>query len=163
MALPIYVERTALTRSPLAPAAISPPYRIPIVVKPDGTFNGDLGIGNPVPGDGLQMGQLKALLVTVVANPTFVLAGGGFLACWVWDQNFSPGLWTRAADFDLSMTWPGAVTPQQARMFPTLRFPVRGGSHILFVANGITLTPNTGAGSADVLIKLIGFDGQFPS
>jgi len=150
---PIYVERSALTRADPANVPTSPnTAKAP----------GDQGVGSPVVGDGIDLAQTKAVSVTIQANPNQTLSGGGALWCWILDQSLPTPAWARCPELDLSMAWPATngvtATVKQTRVFPSLRIPVRGGNRLIYAPQSVTVS-----GGTDVLIKIVGFDGQYPS
>jgi len=113
----------------------------------------------------MDLAQCKAVTVIVQANPSQTLSGGGTLQLWILDnivdsagssgQKVVSLGWMRAFDLDLSMTSKSGV---QTVVFPALRIPVRGGQRLLVQPNGVTVS-----GGTDVLIKMVGFDGMYPS
>lgn len=147
-----YIERSALTRATIPPAAISSPP------KDSGNYLVDPGAGTTLYGDGMRLANLLAVSVMVQANSSQTLSGGGTLDCWVYHDPTSS--WMRMPELDLQVNWPGpgSTTVRQTRTFPAIRIPARLGGRILFVANGITVS-----GGSDVLVRIDGFTGSFAS
>lgn len=146
------LERTALTRGTNPPAAISSPP------SDSGKFLVDPGEGTVQLSDGLRTAGLLAVRVSVLANSGQTLSGGGTLDCWIYDD--AQTFWFRLPELDLQVNWPGpgSTTVRRGRMFPGIRIPPRLGGRVLWVANGITVS-----GGTDVLVRIDGFIGAFPS
>lgn len=152
--LGVYRERMALTRSPATPTnPVNATVSQPLAGK---DVFADPGAGGVlVAGDGLKIGALQTVVISVFANSGQTLSGGGSLFCWVFSPDefvLTNGVlgWQRAPDFDLSLSW-GSAAPQNARIFPALRLPLRGGGRVLFLTNAVTVS-----GGTDVLVRLQG-------
>lgn len=141
-----YVERQALTRLPATPTVPGANGAL-LATSNQSLGQTDPGIGTTRPGDGLVLGGLMALAVSVYANPGQTLSGAGSLLCWI----FNPyqAVWTRCYDLDLDMT---AATSCPARTFPSNPIPARQGVIINWLTSGVTVS-----GGTDVLVRIDGF------
>lgn len=136
-----YVERMGLTRTPSPPAQPS---------NLDGRYaygQNDPGIGQKNPGDGLQLGGLYGITVSIWANPGLTITGGN-MQCWIYWPFI--GQWARCPDLDFSVT-SGTYTGPGGYIFKPQKVQNRMGQLINYLSSSITGTTN------DILVRIDGF------
>lgn len=133
-----YLERQATTRSPATPAA------------PSGLDSlhafGQHDPGVAAPGDGLILGNLNSVSVSIYARPGQTLSGGGNLRCWLYNR--SQGAWTYCSDLDLSLSAAGG---KQNYAWASLEIPSRNSYLLNWLTDAVTIS-----GGPDVLLRLDG-------
>lgn len=139
-----YVERELLTRLPATPAALS-----------DRSSSFSFGQqapaeGNPLPGDGLVLAGLFAIVVSVYAWAGQTLSGAGTLNCWLY--NPFEAVWTRMPDLDQTVT-----ATSRAQSFAAIQVLARTGTLVNFLASSVTVS-----GGTDVLVRIDGFESTGP-
>jgi|SRR5712664_266252 len=144
------IERSALTRVPAVPAAVSSPP------NDSGKYLIDPGAGTTQYSDGLRLANLQVVTVTLQANSGQTITAGGSLDCWVYHDALA--VWMREPEADLNVNWPGpgGTTARQTRTWPPMRLPAHSGGRVLFAANGLAVS-----GGTDVLIRIDGYTTQF--
>lgn len=134
-----YVERQALTRIPATPATPSgltsnvAAYQTP---PPEGTT---------LTGDGLVLGGISSLMVSVYPWATATLSGAGTLLCWYY--NPFVGRWTRMSDLDLDLS---DALNFPAKSFVANRNFSKAGGLINWLTSGVTVS----GGTTDVLVRI---------
>lgn len=141
-----YVERQSLTRSPATPT--------PPTDRSSAYAFGQQAPaqGSPLPGDGLALGGLFAVVVSVYPWVGQTLSGAGTLRCWVW--NPYEARWTRNDDLDLDLS---TASGFPARTFTTLTNVSRLGMLINWLCDSVTVS-----GGTDVLVRIDGFTSTGP-
>ncbi len=135
-----YLERQALTRSPATPAAPSG--------KDSNSAAGQNDPGTPTAGDGLVLGNVFAVTVSIYAREGQTLSGGGDLYCWIYNRY--QGLWVRCSDLDLSLSGASGV---RAFQWSPMQVHSRNGMLIIWLTNAVTVS-----GGGDVLVRQDGFN-----
>jgi hypothetical protein len=160
-----YVERSALTRSPIPPATPAGATTARPMLGLD--VPGDPGAGSTKAGDGLNTTNLLVVVVSIWANASQTITGGATqtLDCWGWNpdeftRNGGVAGWGRVQEADLLVQWtgPGSTTARNCMVFSPLRNPARYGARLIWVPNGITVSAGT-----DILLRIDGFAGYFAS
>lgn len=134
-----YLERQLTTRSPTPPAA------------PSGLDSnhaaGQHDPGVATPGDGLVLGNINAITVSIYPASGQTLSGGGNLRCWIFNRY--QNVWTRCSDLDLALS---GATSAPAYTWAALAVVNRNGMLINWLTDAVTIS-----GGPDVLVRLDGF------
>jgi hypothetical protein len=149
-----YLERQPLTRLPTTPT-IPGAGGVPLRTSNQAAGQIDPGPGNATPGDGLAIGGLYAITVSIwpgIPNGGATLSGAGTLLCWIYSQY--TGAWSRASDFDLVLT---DASGFPAKTFAAFQNVSRLGMYMNWLTSAVTAT------SADVLVRIDGFQSASSS